>query len=212
MFRNREDAGRQLALRLREYAGSNVILLAIPRGGVAVAAEVSAALNVPLDLVIPRKIGAPQNEELAIGAVAGEGELIIDKDLAARLGVSKEYLDRAVNIQLAEISRRRLLYMGDRPPPDVSGRVAIIIDDGLATGSTALAAIREVKSGNPSKLLLAIPVAPRETINRIAAEVDELICLAVPGDFSAVGQFYQEFEQVSDDEVVAIMDRLKRSA
>lgn len=199
-------------MRLRGYSDSSVVLLAIPRGGVEVAAEVSEVLNVPLDLVIPRKIGAPQNEELAIGAVAGKGELILDKDLAARLNVTKEYLDRQVDMQLAEIGRRRRLYMGDRPATDISGRVAIIIDDGLATGSTALAAIRETRSRNPSKLILAIPVAPRETINRLAAEVDELICLSVPDNFGAVGQFYEEFEQTSDEEVVYIMGRLKRSA
>jgi len=156
-----------------------------------------------LDVIIPRKLGAPGNEELAIGAVAGEGQVIINEQLVASLGVPPAYIDAQVNRQLEEIRRRRRLYLGDETrAAGVGNKIALIVDDGLATGYTALAAIQAVKAQNPAKTVLAVPVAPPETAARLAQEVDELVCLSTPEAFFAVGQFYSEFHQVTDEEVV----------
>lgn len=209
MFQDRTDAGRRLAARLRDYTGQDAVLLAIPRGGVAVAAEVAAVMGAPLDLIIPRKIGAPENEELAIGAVAGLGEIVINESLIDSLQISDDYLKKEAARQLKEIERRRRLYLGDRPEKVITNKTAIIVDDGLATGSTARAAILAVKSKRPKKIVLAVPVAPREAIELLKKEVDELICLKTPELFYAVGQFYERFDQVSDGEVVDILSRLK---
>lgn len=209
MFRDRVDAGRQLARRLEgRYRGSDAVILAIPRGGVVVADEVAKALGLQLDIVIPRKIGAPGNPELAIGAVA-MGESIINEPLVRELGIPREYIESEIRRQLEEISRRRKLYLGDRAPIPLQGRIAIVVDDGLATGYTALAAIHAVKRQNPKKTVLAVPVAPSDTCARLAQEVDELICLEAHELFFAVGQFYEVFDQVTDSEVVEILSRYR---
>lgn len=210
VFSDRTEAGRRLAEELMAYKGKDVVVLAIPRGGVLVAVEVADALNAPLDLVIPRKIGAPGNPELAVGAVAG-GEVVINESVRAELGVSDSYLSAEVQRQLAEIDRRRRLYVGDQPPVDLAGKIGIIVDDGLATGYTAIAAVRAVRKAKPDKVVLAVPVAPPDTRRRLAGEVDEIVCLQTPEEFFAVGQFYIDFTQVSDGEVVDILRRYGES-
>jgi predicted phosphoribosyltransferase len=201
-----------LALALQKFQGEDLLILAIPRGGVVVASEVARALGAPLDLIMPRKIGAPGNEELAIGAVAGDGQVILNSALVASLGVSQEYIDERVKKEVEEIQRRRRRYLGDATGPNVGNKVVLIVDDGLATGYTALAAIKAVKMLKPRRTVLAVPVAPPETVGRLEGEVDELICLSTPEPFFAVGQFYSEFHQVTDEEVVSTLRELKAAS
>lgn len=204
MFRDRIDAGRQLADALAEYKGSDAVVIAIPRGGVVVANEVAKALNLDLEIIIPRKIGAPGNPELAIGAVA-QDHVMLNKAIVEELGVPASYIEQEVAHQRGEIDRRRKLYLGDREPLSLKDKIAIIVDDGLATGYTALAAISAVKDQAPKKTVLAIPVAPTDTYERLKREVDEIVCLEVHDLFFAVGQFYEVFEQTTDSEVVEIL-------
>ncbi|HEY3374993.1 MAG TPA: phosphoribosyltransferase family protein [Candidatus Aquicultor sp.] len=210
MFKDRVDAGRKLALRLEgEYKEADAVVLAIPRGGVVVGNEVVRILGVDLDIITPRKIGAPGNPELAIGAAA-QGEVIINESLVRQLGISREYVEQEAAKQMAEIERRRRLYLGDSKEPPLTNRIAIIVDDGLATGYTALAAIHAVKRQNPSKTVLAVPVAPTDTYMRLKPEVDELVCLEFHDIFYAVGQFYESFEQTTDAEVIEILRAYRR--
>ncbi len=205
MFRDRVDAGRQLARRLEaEYRDSDAVVLAIPRGGVVVANEVAKALHLQLDLIIPRKIGAPGNPELAIGAIA-KGVAMLNEPLIRELDIPRSYIDQEINRQLSEIDRRRKLYLGDRAPIDLHGITAIVVDDGLATGYTALASVNAVKQQQPKKVVLAVPVAPTDTCENLRREVDEIVCLETHELFYAVGQFYEMFEQTSDSEVVDIL-------
>lgn len=209
LFENRTDAGRQLAEALLKHKRRHPVVLALPRGGVPVAAEVAAALDAPLDLLLVRKIGLPSQPELAMGAVAdGEEPTIIrNSDVIELSGVSKEEFDAVCNDERAEIERRRKRYLGDRARSEVRGQVTIIIDDGIATGATTLAAIRAVRMRKPKELVLAIPVAPLDTIKRLHPEVDEIICLDTPEELPAIGYFYRDFHQISDDEVIAILRR-----
>jgi len=209
LFENRTDAGRQLAEALLKYKSRQPVVLALPRGGVPVAAEVAAALDAPLDLLLVRKIGLPSQPELAMGAVAdGEEPTIIrNSDVIELSGVSKEEFDAVCNEERAEIERRRKRYLGDRARSEVRGRVTIIIDDGIATGATTLAAIRAVRMRKPKELVLAIPVAPLDTIKRLHPEVDGIICLDTPEELGAIGYFYRDFHQISDDEVIATLKR-----
>jgi len=172
---------------------------------VVVAHEIARALKAPLDVSIPRKIGAPHNPELAIGAVAQDGALVIDKALVRMLGVSEDYLEKEAERQRAEIERRLSLYRRDRPAVDVSAGSAILADDGIATGATVMASLRGLRSLDPARVILAVPVAPPDTLERLAGEADDIVCLASPEPFYAVGQFYRHFEQVTDEEVVALM-------
>lgn len=208
LFEDRREAGKALARELAAFRGhANVIVLGIPRGGVVVAREVAQALDVPLDVYITRKIGAPHNPELAIGAVASDGTLILDHQLAKRLGVSQEYIDGESERQEREIKRRISEYRGDRPDLELKGKVVILVDDGVATGATTLATIEAIRTQKPSKLVLAVPVGPRDTIQRLKQKVDELYCLHAPEVFWAVGAFYNVFDQTSDDEVKALLER-----
>jgi len=209
LFENRTDAGRQLAEALLKYKSRQPVVLALPRGGVPVAAEVAAALDAPLDLLLVRKIGLPSQPELAMGAVTdGEEPTIIrNSDVIELSGVSKEEFDAVCNEERAEIERRRKRYLGDRARSEVRGRVTIIIDDGIATGATTLAAIRAVRMRKPKELVLAIPVAPLDTIKRLHPEVDGIICLDTPEELGAIGYFYRDFHQISDDEVIATLKR-----
>ena len=209
LFENRTDAGRQLAEALLKYKSRQPVILALPRGGVPVAAEAAAALDAPLDLLLVRKIGLPSQPELAMGAVAdGEEPTIIrNSDVIELSGVSKEEFDAVCNEERAEIERRRKRYLGDRARSEVRGRVTIIIDDGIATGATTLAAIRAVRMRKPKELVLAIPVAPLDTIKRLHPEVDGIICLDTPEELGAIGYFYRDFHQISDDEVIATLKR-----
>ena len=208
-FSDRSDAGRRLAARLLKHKGEDVVVFALPRGGVPVAAPIAAALGAPLDLVLVRKIGVPFQPELAMGAVADGGTplTVRNEDVIAIAGVSEEEFEAVRRRELAEIERRRGLYLGSRLRPEAQGRIAIVVDDGVATGATTRAALRAVRARHPKKLVLAVPVAPPETLESLQAETDETICLEVHENFGAIGFFYRDFRQIEDEEVVAILDR-----
>jgi putative phosphoribosyl transferase len=207
LFQDRREAGKALAGELGSYKETpNTIVLGIPRGGVVVGHEIAKALGAPLDVYITRKIGAPHNPELAIGAVASDGTLLIDHQLVRRLGVSQEYVEAESERQKKEIHRRMAEYRGARPSPQLAGKIVILADDGVATGATTLATIKAIKSQSPAKLILAIPVGPRDSIESLRQEVDELVCLHAPEIFWAVGAFYNVFDQTSDEEVKALLD------
>jgi putative phosphoribosyl transferase len=205
-FADRTEAGRLLASELERFAGSDVVVLAIPRGGVVVADEVARSLGAPLDVVIPRKVGAPGNPELGLGAVA-PGVEVLDERLIRTLDVGEAYLRDEIASQQREIERRAEAYRRGRPPVDVAGRVAVVVDDGVATGGTAIAALRWARRAGAARVVLAVPVAPREALDRLRAEADEVVVLAAPEPFYAVGQWYDRFGQVEDDEVVRILSR-----
>ena len=207
LFTDRADAGKKLARRLLPLKEKKPVVLALPRGGVPVAFEVAKALGAPLDLVLVRKIGVPFQEEYALGAIAdgAEPELVIDEGIRQSLNIPEDYVERAKAEALEEIERRRHIYLGGRAPIEVAGRTAIIVDDGIATGATMRAALRAVRRRNPARLVLAVPVAPPESLWRLRAEADETVCLHEPEYFAAVGQFYQDFRQTQDDEVIALL-------
>jgi putative phosphoribosyl transferase len=204
-FADRADAGRQLAARLDHLRGHPLVVLGLPRGGVAVAREVAAALDAPLDVIVARKLGAPMQPELAIGAIAG-GARVLRADVIGALGISGEELDRITQREQARADELERRLRHGRGPLDVAGRVAVVVDDGLATGATALAAVRAVRQRRPERIVLAVPVAPPETVAELAREVDEVVALQQPPDFRAVGMWYEIFAQVSDDEVEAMLD------
>ncbi len=205
-FADRLDASEQLAKALVGFAGTDAVVLAIPRGGVIVGEVVARELGVPLDVVIPRKIGAPGNPELGLGAIA-PGVRVLDERLIHILRVSDGYLEREIEAEEREIERRQHVYRSGRPPVDVAGRIAIVVDDGVATGGTATAALRWAKAEGAAKVVLAVPVAPAAGLGRLSGEADELIVLAAPEPFYAVGEWYQRFEQTEDAEVVAALAR-----
>jgi putative phosphoribosyl transferase len=206
-FLDRREAGRLLGDALAERVGDDdVVVLGIPRGGVVVAAQVAEKLGAPLDVVIPRKVGAPGNPELGLGAVA-PGVGVLDERLIRDLGVSREYLAREIAAQEQEIERRSRAYRGDRPALDAAGKVVIVVDDGVATGGTAVAAARWAKKAGAARVVLAVPVAPAQALPNLAREVDEALVLSTPEPFFAVGQWYERFDQVDDDEVVELLTR-----
>ena len=209
VFEDRVDAGRQLGARLSRMSLQDPVVLALPRGGVPVAAEVARALHAPLDLVLVRKIGAPSQPELAIAAVADGAEpaLEIDESTLAASGASREYVARQVGAHLQEIERRRRLHLQGRAPLDLEGRTAVLVDDGIATGTTARAAIQALRWRHPRRIVLAVPVAPAEELPALASLVDELVCLSQPSYFRAVGAHYRDFEQTTDDEVRDLMSQ-----
>ena len=208
-FVDRTDAGQQLAKALARYKGKQPVVLALPRGGVPVAAKVAAALDAPLDLILVRKIGAPFQPELAMGAVVDGIEPIIvrNEDVIRLSGVSESEFNAIRDEQLAEIERRRKLYLGDRPHPQIAGRTVIVVDDGVATGATTRAALRATRMRKPSKLVLAVPVAPTESLKGLRDEADEIVCLEDYEEFGAIGLFYSDFRQVSDTEVIELLAR-----
>ncbi|HEX7565403.1 MAG TPA: phosphoribosyltransferase family protein [Bradyrhizobium sp.] len=208
-FQDRSDAGRRLAEALSSYKDRHPIVLALPRGGVPVAAEVAAALDAPLDLILVRKIGVPTQPELAMGAVVdGTAPIVVRNEEVIELsGTTADEFDAACARELAEIERRRQLYIGDRPRAEITGQVVIVIDDGIATGATTRAALQAIRNRKPKELVLAVPVAPPDTITKLRGEVDALVCLETPELFGAIGYFYRDFRQVSDQEVVAILKR-----
>ncbi len=207
LFRDRRQAGEALAEKLAHYREQQPLILAVPRGGVIVAEPVWENLGGELDLIITRKIGAPDQPELAIGAVSGDGFTTLNEQLVSRLSVGKDYIKRKAEEELAEIRRRLKDYRGDLPLPDADGRLVILIDDGVATGYTLLAALRSLQAKKPSGLVLAVPVGPPDTFSILGREVDELVYVDAPPDFAAVGQFYRAFNQVSDQEVKAVLKR-----
>ena len=205
-FRDRAEAGRELAGRLATHAADDPIVLALPRGGVAVGYEVAIGVDAPLDVVVARKLGAPQQPELAIGAIAPGGIVILDETTARYLNVSERALDEMVRREMIEMERRIRLYRGNRPAPDLRGRTVIVVDDGLATGLTARAAVASVRRQGPSSVILASPVCARETAMGLRADVDNAVCLMIPPDFQAVGLWYEDFSQLTDDEVVVLLE------
>jgi putative phosphoribosyl transferase len=206
-FVDRSDAGRQLAEALAGYRdSSDLLVLALPRGGVPVAAEVARSLDAPLDLMMVRKLGVPWHRELAMGAVATGGVRVLNDEVVSGLGIKPEELDAVTLAERRELQRRQQAYRGDRPQPEIEGRTVIIVDDGLATGSTMRAAITAVKEQGPNRVVVAVPVAPPETCEDLEAEVDDLVCLQSPDQFMAIGLWYESFPPVSDDEVRALLD------
>ena len=213
IFANRTEAGQQLALRLRKYANrDDVIVLGAPRGGVPVAFEVATQLRVPLDVLVLRKLGVPGREEFAFGAIASGGVRIVDRDTVEGLGITGLDIERVTRAEKQELERRERAYRGGRPPLDVNGLIVILVDDGIATGSSMRAAIRALRQMKPSRIVIAVPVAPASTCNRLQFEADELVCLEMPEPFYGVGQFYDDFSQVSDEEVKDLLDNASSAA
>ncbi len=206
-FRDRAEAGKKLAEALADLKGQpDVVVLGIPRGGVVTAVEVAKALGVPLDVTITRKLGAPGNPELAIGAVGSDGAVVLDGETVQALRVGQEYLDREIERQIEEVRRRAKTYRGDRPPVALEGKRVVVVDDGLATGATMLATVRTLRGRNPKEIIVAVPVAPPDAIRRLEGEADRVISLMTPAYFWAVGMFYEDFNQVSDEEVKALLE------
>lgn len=210
IFKDRFEAGALLAGELKRYKGKDTLILAIPRGGVVVASVVAKELSAPLDLIIIRKLGAPGNPELAIGAITSFGSLVLDKELIEKLHIRERYLREEQKRQLIEAKRREKVYLGGQKPSNLFGKRVILIDDGLATGATVLAAIKAIKEKGVKKIILAVPVAPRSTFKRIEPEVDNLIVLDTPDNFFALGEFYSSFPQVSDNEVINILNEVNK--
>lgn len=208
IFRNRQDAGQRLAARLTNYAGrSDVLVLALPRGGVPVAFEVAQQLKAPLDVFLVRKLGVPGHEELAMGAIASGGTRVINEDVVRYLQIPGEVIDAVAADEQRELERRERAYRDSRPAPQVKDRVVILIDDGLATGSTMRAAAAALRKQNPSRIVVAVPVAPAETCEEFRKEVDEVVCAATPEPFQGVGLWYDNFSQTSDEEVRQLLKR-----
>ncbi|HEY8859950.1 MAG TPA: phosphoribosyltransferase family protein [Gaiellales bacterium] len=201
-FADRADAGRRLAERLGAYAGrGDVIVLGLPRGGVPVAAEVARSLPAPLDVCVVRKLGVPGDEELALGAIAAGGVLVLNDRVVSGLHLSDEAIAAVAAVERAELRRREQAYRGERPPADVAGRTVIVVDDGLATGATMRAAVRAVRMRAPARVVVAVPVAAPETCAALGPEVDEVVCALRPSDFRSVGGWYDDFAPTTDDEV-----------
>lgn len=204
VFKNREEAARGLAARLAKYRGQNPLILAIPRGAVPMGRILAEELDGELDVILVRKIGAPGNPELAIGSVAESGETVVSP-WAEEAGIPLSWIEQEARRQLAILKQRRKLYTPDRLAANPEGRVVIILDDGVATGSTLMAALEQVRACNPHKLIAATAVGPRHTLTKLAGVADEVVCLASPEPFFAVSQFFEDFSQVGDDEVVEIL-------
>ncbi len=212
IFADRHEAGRLLAEKLLRFRDRRPVVLALPRGGVPVGYEIARALDAPLDLVLVRKLGAPGQPELAIGALAlgAETDIITDRHLLRALGVSSSDLETITARAREEVERRRKVYLGERLPVPVTGCTAILVDDGIATGATMRAALRATRKREPARLVLAVPVAPPESIAELQAEADEIVCLEQPRPFFAVGQFYRSFTQLKDQEVLDLLARAER--
>jgi len=208
-FKNRTEAGRRLAAALGAYRAQDPIVLALPRGGVPVAAEVAAALAAPLDLILVRKIGVPFQPELAMGAIVDGGAPIVvrNEDVIRHAGIDEATFEAVCDAESAEIERRRKRYLGDRDHPQIAGRTAIVIDDGVATGATTRAALRATRLRNPKRLVLAVPVAPSDSLAELRSEADDVVCLEDYDLFGAIGFYYADFRQITDEEVIAILRR-----
>jgi predicted phosphoribosyltransferase len=205
LFYDRTDAGRRLAKLLKRRIQGPCIVLAIPRGGVVVGYEVAKELGCPLDVVISRKVGAPAQPELAVGAVAEDGVVFVDEEIAGLVGVSRDYVERRAREELREVRRRAEEYRGGREMPDLSGKTVILVDDGLATGLTMLAAVHMARNKGAEKVVVAVPVSPPETVAKLRRHADEVICLETPTNFYAIGQFYDRFDQLTDEETNSIL-------
>jgi putative phosphoribosyl transferase len=207
-FRDRTEAGRRLAEKLVRYAGQpDTIVLALPRGGVPVAYEVAMALNAPLDVYLVRKLGVPGHEELALGAIATGGVRVLVPEVIREAEVPEHAVERVTQQELRELERRERAFRGERPPPDVRGRTVILVDDGLATGATMRAAIAALKQQGPARIVVAVPTAAPQTCESMRREVDDVVCAITPEPFYAVGLWYDDFAQTTDDEVKALLER-----
>jgi putative phosphoribosyl transferase len=208
VFTDRVEAGRMLAQRLKAYANrKDVTVLGIPRGGVPVAFEIAEALGAQLDVFVARKLGVPGQEELAFGAIASGGVRVFDLEIVGALGISNFDIEEVTARERKELERRERLYRGARAPLDIRGRTAILVDDGIATGSSIRAAISALRHLHPARLVVAAPVAPRSTCARLQQEVDDLVCVDMPKSFRAIGEFYEDFSQVTDQEVIDLLRR-----
>lgn len=211
IFADRAEAGERLAVALADHADPDVVVLGIPRGGVIVGEAVARALGARLDVVVPRKVGAPGNPELGIGAIA-PGVRVLDERMIEVLRVSPAYLEREVAAQEREIERRQRLYRAGRPPLEVRGRTVVVVDDGIATGGTAAAALRWARSQGAETVVLAVPVAPVPSLTRLRPEADRIVVLETPEPFLAVGEWYRRFDQTTDNEVIAALARVHGDA
>jgi putative phosphoribosyl transferase len=212
-FLDRADAGRELAEALRGYAGrGNVIVLALPRGGVPVAFEVAMALAAPLDVFVVRKLGLPGQPELAMGAIASGGVQVVNDEVVHVAAVSPETIEQVATFEREELARRERLYRGDSPPLQVEGKTVILVDDGLATGSTMRAAIQAVRAQRPAEIVVAVPVAPARTCEHLRGEADDVVCTRTPEPFLAIGTWYARFEQVSDEHIQGLLARAAENA
>ena len=208
IFADRREAGRFLASKLTEYADRpDVLVLALPRGGVPVAYEVARALHAPLDVFLVRKLGVPGREELAMGAIASGGVLVLNENLVRGLGIPKDVLQAVIAAERKELERRETIYRGDRQPPDVRGRTAILVDDGLATGSTMRAAVAALRRQGPARIVVAVPIGAPETCAAFERQADDIICAVTPLPFHAVGLWYGDFSQTTDEEVRHLLER-----
>ena len=211
IFEDRGDAGRRLAERLAPYADERPVVFALPRGGVPVGAEVSRSLDAPLEVIVSRKLGAPDQPEFGIGAVAPGGVRVLNERALRTLGIEEDYVEWVTARESAEVERRLRLFRGEgRPYPDLDGRTAILVDDGLATGVTARAALLALSRLNPRRLVLAVPVCAPQTAELLRPETDDLICLLTPPDLKAIGLWYRNFDQVPDREVVRLLEEARR--
>jgi putative phosphoribosyl transferase len=209
-FEDREDAGRRLAERLARYRDERPVVFALPRGGVPVGYEISRSLGAPLDVFVSRKLGAPGQPEFGIGAVAPGGVRVLNGNIVERLGIPYDYLEAVTRKEMAEVERRLRHFRGDRPEPDVRDRTVILVDDGLATGVTARAAVEALRRLGPRRLILAAPVCAAQTAELLGPEVDELVCLEAPSDLGAIGFWYRDFSQTSDEEVIELLERARQ--
>lgn len=207
-FKDRKTAGQLLAQKLQKYASvSDLLILGLPRGGVVVAYEVAMALRAPLDVFLVRKLGVPYQPELAMGAIAEGGVLLVNEEVVNYLSISKDTIDEVVNVELEELHRREKMYRNNGSSPQIAGHQIIVVDDGLATGATMKAAVKAIKSRNPKKIIVAIPVGAPQTCREIQQEVDELVCLMSPEPFSAVGNWFDNFDQTTDQEVRELLEK-----
>ena len=211
IYRDRVDAGKQLATKLGDYSDRDyVLVLALPRGGVPVAYEVAKALRAPLDIFLVRKLGVPGHEELAMGAISTGGVRVLNHDVVDYLGISTDVIDAVANTELKELERRERAYRGNRPEPEVRGKTVILIDDGLATGSTMLAAVKALRQQEPARIVVAVPVSATQTCDEYRMGVDEIICAKTPGPFMGVGMWYRDFSQTTDQEVREILAQAEK--
>lgn len=211
MYADRAEAGRRLAALLGRFKGrEDVVVLGIPRGGVVVAFEIAEALHAPMDVLVVRKLGVPGHEELAFGAIASGGVTYLDSEAVEAIGLSKLEIERVLSNEMRELERRERTYRGGRAQPEIQGKTVILVDDGIATGSGMRAAVKALRQLDPARIVIAVPVAPASTIESLKSEADEFICPAIEESFYAIGQFYEDFAQVTDEEVIGSLDSTSR--